>query len=91
MLQSKSTLFLTASILLAALLAASGCSQKPAEQAVALTDPSSPAFLPGFFQLALGSVIDSPRITEVVRTGEGIGWHDHVRDVHEGCERFFRC
>jgi SAM-dependent methyltransferase len=62
----------------------------PPEQAVALTDESSPAFLPGFFQLALGSVIDSPRIGEATRTGEGVGWHDHVHDVHEGCERFFR-
>ena len=62
----------------------------PPEQAVALTDASSPAYLPGFFQLALGSVIDSPRITEVAKTGEGIGWGDHVHDVHEGCERFFR-
>ena len=60
------------------------------EQEVALTDESSPAFLPGFFQLALGSVLDSPRITEVVKTGAGIGWHDHVHDVHDGCERFFR-
>ncbi len=62
----------------------------PAEHAVALTDSSSPAFLPGFFQIALGSVIDSPRLAEVARTGAGIGWHDHVGDVHEGCERFFR-
>ena len=62
----------------------------PPEQAVALTDEDSPAYLPGFFQIALGSVHDSPRITEAVRTGEGVGWHDHVHDVHEGCERFFR-
>jgi 2-polyprenyl-3-methyl-5-hydroxy-6-metoxy-1,4-benzoquinol methylase len=62
----------------------------PPEQAVALTDESSPAFLPGIFQIALGSVIDSPRVTEAARTGTGIGWHDHVPDVHEGCERFFR-
>jgi SAM-dependent methyltransferase len=62
----------------------------PAEQTVALTDSSSPAFLPGFFQMAIGSVIDSPRIAEVARNGDGIGWHDHVDDVHEGCERFFR-
>jgi 2-polyprenyl-3-methyl-5-hydroxy-6-metoxy-1,4-benzoquinol methylase len=62
----------------------------PPEQAVALTDESSPAYLPGFFQIALGSVIDSPRITETARTGEGFGWHAHVHDVHEGCERFFR-
>ena len=60
------------------------------EQAVALTDESSPAFLPGFFQLALGSVIDSPRVVEAAKTGAGIGWGDHVADVHDGCERFFR-
>jgi SAM-dependent methyltransferase len=57
---------------------------------MALTDENSPAYNPGFFQIAIGSVLDSPRITEVVRTGEGIGWGDHVHDVHEGCERFFR-
>lgn len=62
----------------------------PPEQTVALTDEASPAYLPGFFQIALGSVLDSPRITEATRTGAGIGWHDHVHDVHEGCERFFR-
>jgi len=62
----------------------------PPEQAVALTDDRSPAFLPGFFQIALGSVLDSPRVTEAAKTGAGIGWHDHVADVHEGCERFFR-
>ena len=62
----------------------------PPEQAMALTDEDSPAYLPGFFQLALGSVNDSPRIAEAARTGEGVGWHDHVHDVHEGCERFFR-
>ena len=70
--------------------AASGRYTLPPEQAVAMTDETSPAYLPGFFQIALGSVIDSPRITEVARTGAGIGWHDHVGDVHEGCERFFR-
>ena len=60
------------------------------EHAVALTDESSPAFLPGIFQIALGSLHDSPRITEAAKTGAGIGWDDHVADVHEGCERFFR-
>jgi hypothetical protein len=62
----------------------------PPEQTAALTDESSPAYLPGFFQIALGSVLDSPRIAEAFKTGAGIGWHDHVGDVHEGCERFFR-
>jgi SAM-dependent methyltransferase len=62
----------------------------PPEQANALTDESSPAYLPGFFQIALGSVVDSPRITERARSGDGLGWGDHVHDVLEGCERFFR-
>jgi SAM-dependent methyltransferase len=62
----------------------------PPEQAVALTDPTSPAYLPGFFQIALGAVLDSPRITEAMRAGEGLGWGEHVHDVFEGCERFFR-
>jgi 2-polyprenyl-3-methyl-5-hydroxy-6-metoxy-1,4-benzoquinol methylase len=69
---------------------ASGRYSLAPEQTVALTDSDSPAYLPGFFQIAIGSVLDSPRITEAVRTGEGVGWHDHVHDVHEGCERFFR-
>jgi 2-polyprenyl-3-methyl-5-hydroxy-6-metoxy-1,4-benzoquinol methylase len=60
------------------------------EQAVALTDSQSPAYLPGFFQIAVGSVIDSPKILEAARSGDGFGWHAHVHDVHEGCERFFR-
>ena len=68
----------------------SGLYSLPPEQAVALTDESSPAYLPGFFQIAVGSVLDSPRITEVARSGAGLGWGEHVHDVHEGCERFFR-
>ena len=43
----------------------------PPEQAIALTDESSPAYLPGFFQIALGSVLDSPRITEAAADGDG--------------------
>jgi SAM-dependent methyltransferase len=69
---------------------ADGTYSLPPEQAVALTDEQSPAFLPGFFQLALGSVIDSPRITEAARGGEGVGWHEHNHEVFDGCERFFR-
>ena len=68
----------------------SGLYSLPPEQMVALTDASSPAYLPGFFQIAVGSVLDSPRITDIARTGEGLGWGEHVHDVHEGCERFFR-
>jgi SAM-dependent methyltransferase len=62
----------------------------PPEQVVAFTDESSPAYLPGFFQIALGTVQDSWRIPELARSGAGYGWHEHNHDVHEGCERFFR-
>jgi 2-polyprenyl-3-methyl-5-hydroxy-6-metoxy-1,4-benzoquinol methylase len=68
----------------------SGRYSLPPEQAVALTVPDSPAYLPGLFQTAIGSVIDSPEITEKARSGDGFGWHEHVHDVHDGCERFFR-
>jgi SAM-dependent methyltransferase len=57
---------------------------------VALTDSDSPAYLPGFFQIAIGSVLDSPKIIEAARTGAGLGWHEHGPDVFDGCERFFR-
>ena len=67
-----------------------GSYRLPPEQAIALTDDQSPAYLPGFFQIALGSVLDSPRITEAARSGDGVGWHEHNHDVFEGCERFFR-
>jgi len=67
-----------------------GCYSLPREHVVALTDEQSPAYLPGFFQIALGTVMDSPRITDAVRRGDGVGWHEHNHDVFEGCERFFR-
>ncbi|GAA1548376.1 class I SAM-dependent methyltransferase [Kribbella lupini] len=62
----------------------------PPEQTVALTDENSPAFLPGFFQIALGTVQDTNRMVDAARSGAGIGWHEHDTDVHDGCERFFR-
>src|SRR5215212_2047755 len=62
----------------------------PTEHAVALADETSPAFLPGFFQLAHGTVNDAAGIIEAARTGGGRGWHEHNTDVRLGCERFFR-
>jgi SAM-dependent methyltransferase len=62
----------------------------PAEHAAALTDPTSPAYLPGFFQIALGTVRDAPNVFSAARDGDGVGWHAHNSDVHHGTERFFR-
>ena len=62
----------------------------PPEQAAALTDPDCPTYLPGAFQLALGTLAGTSKIVEAARTGAGFGWHEHTADVHEGCERFLR-
>src|SRR6202012_1632482 len=67
----------------------SGLYSMAPEQTVALTDPSSPAYLPGFFQIAVGSVLDSPRITEAALNGSGGGWHEHSHDMFGGRARFF--
>jgi SAM-dependent methyltransferase len=60
------------------------------EQAFALAAEDSPAYLPGAFELALGSLAAVPRIAESFRTGAGMGWHEHVDGVFHGCEKFFR-
>src|SRR5579863_7166514 len=61
-----------------------------AEQAFALAKDDSPAYLPGAFELALGSLTAVPRIAESFRTGAGMGWHEHDDAVFHGCEKFFR-
>jgi SAM-dependent methyltransferase len=60
------------------------------EQAFALAVPDSPAYIPGAFELALGSLAAVPRIAESFRTGAGMGWHEHDDGVFHGCEKFFR-
>lgn len=60
------------------------------EVAAAMTDESCPAYLPGFFQIAYGTIHDADRVFTAATTGDGVGWHDHTGDVHLGCERFFR-
>jgi SAM-dependent methyltransferase len=60
------------------------------EQAFTLALEDSPAYLPGAFELALGSLAAVPRIVESFRTGAGMGWHEHADGVFHGCEKFFR-
>ncbi len=60
------------------------------EQAFALANEDSPAYLPGAFELALGSLAAVPRIADSFRTGAGMGWHEHQDGVFHGCEKFFR-
>jgi SAM-dependent methyltransferase len=61
-----------------------------AEQAFTLANEDSPAYLPGAFELAVGSLAAVPRIAESFRTGAGMGWHEHDAGVFHGCEKFFR-
>jgi 2-polyprenyl-3-methyl-5-hydroxy-6-metoxy-1,4-benzoquinol methylase len=60
------------------------------EQATALTDESSPACVIGGFQGMLAATRAIDRLTELFRTGEGLGWHEHHDDLFRGTERFFR-
>ncbi len=60
------------------------------EQAFALADETSPAYLPGGFLLAVSAIKAEPRIAECFRTGEGLGWHEHDPGLFLGTERFFR-
>jgi ubiquinone/menaquinone biosynthesis C-methylase UbiE len=60
------------------------------EQAFTLANEDSPAYLPGAFELALGSLAAVPRIADAFRTGDGMVWHEHVDEVFHGCEKFFR-
>ena len=70
--------------------AASGKFHLSEEQAFAMADENSPAFLPGAFQVALASAKSEEQIAERFKTGEGMGWHEHHPELFVGTERFFR-
>lgn len=60
------------------------------EQAFALADERSPAYIPGAFQLTLGAQRSTDKLAQVFRTGLGFGWHQHHEWLFQGTERFFR-
>ncbi len=70
--------------------ASSGKFHLSEEQAFAMADETSPAFLPGAFQLALASVKSEDQIAERFKSGKGMGWHEHNPELFVGTERFFR-
>jgi SAM-dependent methyltransferase len=70
--------------------AAAGRYSLSAEQAFALAEEGSPAFLPGAFQLATAALKAEPKVAEAFRTGAGLGWHEHDPELFRGTERFFR-
>jgi 2-polyprenyl-3-methyl-5-hydroxy-6-metoxy-1,4-benzoquinol methylase len=62
----------------------------PPEQAFALANESSPAFIGGAFQIIAAVMKAVPRMEENFRTGQGLDWCDHAHDLFVGTERFFR-
>ncbi|HEY2732097.1 MAG TPA: class I SAM-dependent methyltransferase [Polyangia bacterium] len=62
----------------------------PPEQAMALADETSPAFLPGAFQIVAAAMRAEPRIANAFRTGAGLDWTEQDPILFEGTERFFR-
>lgn len=62
----------------------------PAEHAVALADPDSPAFVPGLFQLVAAMWAGETKIAANFRTGAGLEWGHQHPCLFEGTERFFR-
>ena len=69
---------------------ASGGYTLPEEQAVALTDENSPAYIAGEYQVLMGLFKDEEKIIDAFRTGKGLGWGDHHHYLFEGTERFFK-
>src|SRR4051794_36050146 len=69
---------------------ATGRYSLPPEQAMALADESSPAFIPGFFSIVEAMMKAEERIADNFRTGRGMEWGEHAHCLFEGTERFFR-
>jgi 2-polyprenyl-3-methyl-5-hydroxy-6-metoxy-1,4-benzoquinol methylase len=62
----------------------------PPEQAAALADENSPAFIAGAFSIIMAVARAQPKIAEAFKTDKGVGWHEHDPVLFEATERFFR-
>jgi SAM-dependent methyltransferase len=62
----------------------------PPEQAVALTDETSPFYVGGGFQVLTSAMKAEPRISDNFKSGQGMPWGDHDHGLFQGTERFFR-
>jgi SAM-dependent methyltransferase len=69
---------------------ASGKYALPAEQALALTDENSPAYVAGGYQLIAGLFKDEEKFIDAFRTGKGLGWGDHHHYLFQSTEKFFK-
>ena len=60
------------------------------EQAVALTDESSPFYVGGGFYVVKALINAQPRIADHFKNGGGMLWGEHDPDMFVGTEKFFR-
>ena len=70
--------------------AESGSYSLSPEQAFAFALDDTPVHLPGFYHMLASCMKDEEKLTNIFRTGQGFGWHEHEKGLFEGCERFFR-
>jgi len=61
----------------------------PPEQALALADEDSAAFLPGGFTGIVAAYVDADTFVDAFRTGRGVAWHEHDSRLFIGTERLF--
>ncbi|HTP55352.1 MAG TPA: class I SAM-dependent methyltransferase [Thermoplasmata archaeon] len=60
------------------------------EQKFALTDETSPVYIPGAFYTVASAYKDQRRIADAIKSGKGFGWHEHHNDLFLGTKKFFR-
>src|SRR5712664_3863660 len=70
--------------------AGSGRYSLPPEQAMALTDETSPFYVGGGFYVIKAMTHAVSRIEDAFKNGGGILWGEHDPDLFVGTERFFR-
>ena len=62
----------------------------PTEHAQALINEDSPTYVAGGFQVMMSLCRDEAKFLDVFKTGKGIAWGDHDKDLYQGTERFFK-
>jgi SAM-dependent methyltransferase len=60
----------------------------PIEHAQVLANENSPLYAAGGFQVLMSFYRDEPKILNVFKTGKGISWEDHDKDLFEGTGKF---
>ncbi|MET7396527.1 class I SAM-dependent methyltransferase [Dactylosporangium sp. NPDC005572] len=68
---------------------AAGTYELPAEHAMVLSVPESPAYLVGAAEIVAGQFLILDRLEAAMRGDGGIGYGEYPHSVHHGIERFF--